>query len=273
VQAGQHDRAIVDKLPGLVSATAHRRDATSVGGRLRDTLRGEAMEEHGAQRTAERERPDGARDEGTAEREAALARLQSELESSGRALLEQVERLREETLRRLGEAEDRIHRVVSEAVEHEVTAMRRRLERETAERVREEILDAASLETADPGGEDAERVQLAELTLGVRADSVLYRIDEHADERVARAAERIAEAEARLLEAVAESEREAHRRLLEAADAAFERIASADRAQEREALVRERAAEVQRESEMRVRDAERRLLELMERADAARPGA
>ena len=76
---------------------------------------------------------------------------------------------------------------------------------------------------------------MAELTLGVRADSVMYRIDEHTDERTARADERLAEAEKRLLEAVAESEREAHRRLLEAADAAFERIEAADSAQEREA--------------------------------------
>jgi hypothetical protein len=179
------------------------------------------------------------------------------LEDSGRALLARVEQLRDETVRQLTEGEERLLRRLDAAVA------------DAAERIRTEILDAASLEQAESRSEDDERVQLAELTLGVRADSALYRIDERADERVAAAEERIFEAEKRLLEAVAEAERAAHRRLLEAADAAGERIAAAAKAQEREERIRERTREAEREADRRVREAEQRLLDLMERADAA----
>ena len=189
------------------------------------------------------------------EREERVTRLQSGIERSGDALLERVEQLRAETMRELSD------RGGPASLDASVS--------EAAERVRTEVLEAASIERAEPVGEDEERAQMAELTLAVRADSARDRIDELADRRVAEAEERIFEAEKRLLEAVAASEREAHRRLLEAADAAFERIALAERAQEREARVRERAIEAERAAERRVREAERRLLDLMERSDAA----
>jgi hypothetical protein len=189
-------------------------------------------------------------------RERRVSELQGALEDSGRALLERVEALRAETTRRLderGDVEARVEEAVAEA----------------AERLRTELLAATSLEGAQPRSEDEERAQMAELAVTVRGDAERDRIDQLVDRRVAEAQERLFEVEKRLLEAVAESEREAHRRLLEAADAAFERIASAERAQEREARMRERAHEAERESEKRVREAEKRLLELMERADAA----
>jgi hypothetical protein len=190
------------------------------------------------------------------EREARVSELQGGIEESGRALVERVERMRTETMRELDERGDSASRSDAAIAE-------------AAERVRAEILEAASLERAEAIGPDEERAQMAELTLAVRADSARDRIDDIADRRIADAEERIFEAEKRLLEAVAASEREAHRRLLEAADAAFERIEAADRAQERETRVRERTLEAEREAEKRVREAEQRLLELMERADAA----
>jgi hypothetical protein len=191
------------------------------------------------------------------EREGRVSETKTGLEDSGRALLARVEQLRDETVRQLTEGEERLLRRLDAAVA------------DAAERVRTEILDAASLEQAEPRSEDDERVQVAELTLGVRADSALYRIDERADERVAAAEGRIFEAEKRLLEAVADAERAAHRRLLEAADAAGERIEAVARAQEREERIRERTREAEREADRRVREAEQRLLDLMERADAA----
>jgi hypothetical protein len=190
------------------------------------------------------------------EREDRVSKLQAGIEDSGRALLERVEQLRAETMRQLDERAD------SESQRDAAVAA-------AAERVRAEVLEAASIEGAEPTTEDEERVQMAELTLAVRADSALYRIEERADERVAAAEERIFEAEKRLLEAVAEAERAAHRRLLEAADAAGERIEAAERAQEREERIRERTREAEREADSRVREAEQRLLDLMERADAA----
>jgi hypothetical protein len=190
------------------------------------------------------------------ERERRVSELQGALESSGRKLLERVERLRAETTRELHERGDtaaHLEQAIAEA----------------AQRLRTELLAAVTAEGAETHGDDEERAQMAELTLAVRGDAERDRIDRLADRRVAEAQERLFDVEKRFLEAVAESEREAHRRLLEAADAAFQRIASADRAQEREARIRERAVEAERASENRVRDAEKRLLELMERADAA----
>ena len=189
------------------------------------------------------------------ERERRVSELQGGLEQSGRELLERVEQLRADMIRQLderGDAASRIDEAVAAA----------------AARLHTELLAATSLEGAEPRGEDEEHAQMAELTVAVRGDAERDRINDLADRRVTEAQDRMFDAEKRLLEAVAESEREAHRRILEAADAAVERIASAERAQEREARIRERAIEVERAAERRVREAERRLLDLMQRADA-----
>lgn len=159
------------------------------------------------------------------------------------------------------------------------TQLRGQLERElreAAEAIRGG-LDAAAARSA--GSLEAQVVEAASLKLAAdaerRATELMRAVDEasarldRAESRTADAEARIESAEEHLRDALAGAEQQAQRRLLEAADAAYERIEAADSAQEREARVRAAAESAERESARRVREAEERLLEVLERADAA----